>query len=261
MEPRLVALPIRHGRVTRGNKCTRSHYANTSESRAFAKPIRMFYGTISCQSTVPHVNSAENLLEHPEPSCAAHVCTLEASDTASGINLSGGITLSKSRVLRAVFVVVLFGDVVLGDFAGADFALVRTGGVFHAAHDSCLERLTFFQQFVRALGIGVFHHGRSAKVTAARSGSGPPRTRLQRHRLDALVTENEHSRSLASGPGASRRPARRFACTFSLRSSLLGCYLRLHSNLLPSALGFLLLRFFRHVGRLHRPHSLSPGWE
>jgi hypothetical protein len=41
----------------------------------------MFYGIMSCQSTVPHVKGAEDLSEHPWPSCAAHVCTLVACDT------------------------------------------------------------------------------------------------------------------------------------------------------------------------------------
>src|SRR5260370_16493869 len=48
----------------------------------------MFYGTMSCQSTVPHVKGAENLSEHPGPSCAAHVCTLVACDTV-GVPASG----------------------------------------------------------------------------------------------------------------------------------------------------------------------------
>jgi hypothetical protein len=79
---------IKEQKVTRRNKCTRPHLANTRESPAFTKPIQMFYGTMSCQSTVPHVKGAGNLSEHPGPSCAAHVCTLVACDTV-GVPDSG----------------------------------------------------------------------------------------------------------------------------------------------------------------------------
>ncbi len=79
---------IRGQKVTRKNECTRPRYANMSESPAFTKPIQMCCGTMSCQSTVPHVKGAENLSEHQSPSCAAHVCTLVACDTV-GVPDSG----------------------------------------------------------------------------------------------------------------------------------------------------------------------------
>ena len=48
------------------------------------------------------------------------------------------------RVLWPVFVVVLFRHVVLRHFARAHFSLVRIGRIFHTAHNSRLERLSFF---------------------------------------------------------------------------------------------------------------------
>jgi len=66
---------IRDQKVTRKNECTGPRYANMSESPAFKKPIQMYCGTMSCQSTAPHAKSAENLSEYREPSCAGRACT------------------------------------------------------------------------------------------------------------------------------------------------------------------------------------------
>ena len=48
------------------------------------------------------------------------------------------------RVLRPVFVVVLFRHVVLRHFVGAHFALIRVRSIFHSAHNSRFKRLAFF---------------------------------------------------------------------------------------------------------------------
>ena len=50
----------------------------------------------------------------------------------------------QARILWAVFVVVLFRHVVLRHFVRAHFSLVRIGRIFHTAHNSRLERLSFF---------------------------------------------------------------------------------------------------------------------
>lgn len=50
----------------------------------------------------------------------------------------------QARILWAVFVFVFFRHVVLRHFVRAHFSLVRIGRIFHAAHNSRLERLSFF---------------------------------------------------------------------------------------------------------------------
>lgn len=50
----------------------------------------------------------------------------------------------QARILRPVFVLVLFRHVVLGHFVRAHFSLIRIGRIFHTAHNSRLERLSFF---------------------------------------------------------------------------------------------------------------------
>src|SRR5215471_12938351 len=192
-------------------------------------------------------------------SCGCSSNVLRSNSHRASIS-SGTLTFLNSaiRVLRAVFVVVLFRHVVLRDFVRAHFAFIRIGSVFHTAHNSCLERLAFFQQFVRTLGIRAFDDGNSAKVPASRSCSRRARATLQRHRLDALAAEHEHTLPLPNGPPASCRLARRFARRFFLWGSLFAG--RLRFNLFCPALRFLLLRFFRHVGNPPPPaQSITAG--
>lgn len=67
--------------------------------------------------------------------------------------LRAGVEVREENVglLRSpIFIPILFGDVVLGHFVSDDFAFVGIGGVFHALHDLCLERVSLLEQFVHA---------------------------------------------------------------------------------------------------------------
>src|SRR5215472_3984644 len=146
----------------------------------------------------------------------------------------------RRRALRPVFVVVLFGHVILRDFTRAHFALIRVRSVFHTAHDSGLKGLPFLQQFACALGIHVLNYRSSAKVPAASSSSRRTRATLQLHRFHVLAAK--HDLLLASGS-----PARRLPRRFALRRSLLRARLRFGFDFFRATGCFLLLRFFRHV--------------
>lgn len=60
--------------------------------------------------------------------------------------------------LRAVLIVVFNGNIVLRNFVGVHFLLDVGVGFFHATHDPRLEGLPFFQQFVGALRVHIFHN-------------------------------------------------------------------------------------------------------
>src|SRR5215469_2174191 len=147
----------------------------------------------------------------------------------------------RRRALRPVFVVVLFGHVILRDFTRAHFALIRVRSVFHTAHDSGLKGLPFLQQFACALGIHVLNYRSSAKVPAASSSSRRTRAALQLHRFHVLAAK--HDLLLASGYPACHRLTSRLP----LWCLLLRVQFRFGFNFLPASGCFLLLRFFRHV--------------
>lgn len=81
----------------------------------------------------------------------------EASDDRGDV-----VTLDNSGILRTVLVVVLFRHVILRHFVRAHFALVRVPSGFHSAHYPRFERLSFFQQFLRAFRVGALDHGNAA---------------------------------------------------------------------------------------------------
>ena len=58
-----------------------------------------------------------------------------------------------------VFIVVLAGNIVLGNFVGANFASVGVSGVLHPFHYLGFEGVSFFEQFVHTLGICAFGVG------------------------------------------------------------------------------------------------------
>ena len=61
----------------------------------------------------------------------------------------------RDAALRAVLIVVFAGNIVLCHFVGVHFLLDVGVGVFYSAHDSRLEGLPFFEQFVGALRIHI----------------------------------------------------------------------------------------------------------
>jgi hypothetical protein len=68
--------------------------------------------------------------------------------------------------LRAIpiLVVVLQGNIVLGNLASAYFSLVGVGGILHALYDARFKRLAFFQQLSGTLRIRTFHWREAAVI-------------------------------------------------------------------------------------------------
>jgi hypothetical protein len=71
--------------------------------------------------------------------------TQPASATQPRTNTRFGMLACPGVVARLplLFVQILAGDVVFRYFAGADFLLVVSRGVFDARYDPCLERVAF----------------------------------------------------------------------------------------------------------------------
>src|SRR5258705_1073064 len=69
---------------------------------------------------------------------------------------------------RLVFVQIFAGDIILRYFVGVDFAFVS--GVFHSLHDTCLERISFFDELVHTFRICTFTVGQSLQVTRLAAG-------------------------------------------------------------------------------------------
>jgi hypothetical protein len=69
-----------------------------------------------------------------------------------------------------VFIAILAGNIIFGNFVRANFAFVVS--VLHALYDFGFESVTFFEQFVHALGIRAFEAGQSLQISGL-----PPRAR------------------------------------------------------------------------------------
>jgi hypothetical protein len=103
--------------------------------------------------------AAENFLSSPKRTSTAKTVVYSIYGAAEAAALQSTRTGEHSRTALLIFVQILAGHVVLGNFMGVNFFSFGVAGMFNACDGLSLEGVPLFQQFVNAFGIRLFGIG------------------------------------------------------------------------------------------------------